>query len=62
MSLDSNECEVESVENAKACRHHDMQREKQEKNFDKRREAKPKDVKVGEKVLIKRKKSTTKPS
>ena len=51
----------ESPENLEARNHHDRQSMKQKEHFDRRRNAKVKDIKVGDQVLVKQKKSTTKP-
>ena len=51
----------ETAENSKARDRHDKERMKQKQRFDKRRRAKPKIIEIGDKVLVKQEKSTTKP-
>ena len=51
----------ESKEQKEVRAHHDKKKLQQKDNFDRRRRVKHKEVKVGDRVLIKQEKSTTKP-
>ena len=51
----------ENKSHREARQRHDKKKMEQKRNFDRRRRAKQKDIKVGDEILIKQQKSTTKP-
>ena len=55
----SNEQESQEVKEAR--QRHDERKKEQKRNFDRRRRAKPKDINVGDSILVRQKKSTIKP-